>query len=175
MKGFFGRAKLAFYPRMAECEEDVAASRAFGGAILRFLDEYACEIAIVYDDALSAIRSEAHNLDVIIAGPSLIGDAPGAHLEPRTYPSGRRRHVVFLFVRQLHEMTCAFLAAHPDEDKDQAIMLSLGLTFLQLVDGYAEPDTEEILARSEELSEEIGSCFGSWMRRTGQERHDDTA
>ena len=163
VRKLFGRAKLTFYPRMHECEEDVEASRVIGSGILRFCEEYEGEILSIYGDALEVIRSQAHTVDVVVAGPSLVEDGPAAVLEPQICADGLRRHVILLFSRPLAGLAGAFTHSHPDEDVDDVILLSLGLIFFLQVHAYAETDSALLAERCEELGAELGTELGSWI------------
>lgn len=163
MKSLFGRVKVTFYPRMHECREDVKASQGIGRAIIYFCEEYAYEIESVYGETLAKLQREVDTVDVGVAGPSLMTDWPAEMLEPKTYPSGLRRHVIFIYVRSLVDLAGAFERTHQEEDKNEIVLFSVGLIFFQLVHIRVEDDQEIIAERSQELSELLESDLGAWM------------
>ena len=159
----FGKAKLCFYPRMQECEEDVAASCGLGGSVIRFLEEYKREIEAVYGDVLAVIGAEVNCLDVLVAGSSLLEEDLIQVLQPETYPSGLRRHVFLMFVRPLAALARTLRRAHPDEDTYEIMWFSLGMVFLQGLHAYVESDERDMQSKTEELSEMLESQVGGWL------------
>jgi hypothetical protein len=168
IRKLFGRVKIAFCPRMHECQEDVEMSEIFGRIIINFCGEYAYEIGCAYGEMLKRLQREVDTVYIAVAGPSLGTGWPAEVYEPEASANGRS-YVIAIYMQAMGRMAAAFARTHPGEAKDDIFIFSMGLIFFQMVHLGVEDDEDIIAEQSRELSDMLGSELGAWIVNTDDE------
>jgi hypothetical protein len=165
IRNVFGLVKIAFCPRMEECQEDVNMSQVFGRIIIDFCGEYASEIRYVYGEMLKKLQREVDTVYIAVSGPSLGAAWPAGIYESDAIANGRQ-HVIAMYMQTMASMAAAFARTHPGEDKGDIIVFSIVLIFFQMLHLRVEDDEDIIAEQSRELSEMLGSELGAWIVNT---------